>query len=296
MFKSILRTIGTASWIRLGVRRRMVGRFFPDDKSPSFDFDVPYHGSRYKGNINVWQEWHIYFFGGYELKEVALMQAVLLALDKTVVMDVGANLGGHSLALAPYSDKIYAFEPFQPLADHVKALVTRNSVTNIVVHEFGLGNDSSEKEYYLDTASANSGTGSFIADHTGAPRVGKLRVVRGDEWAGERMIDFVKIDVEGFEGFVLAGLRETLSRSEPVILMEVTETSMRTIKELQGLATLIPFSFEVYEVCNPAYHLGLFQSKAFRLSRLDKIIPRKVSFNVLIVPDSKARAVRHLVS
>lgn len=296
MFKSILRIIGTASWLRLGVRRRVVSRFFPADKSPSFEFDVPYHGSRYKGNINVSQEWHVYFFGGYELKEVALMQAVLLALDKPVVMDVGANLGGHSLAMAPYAGEIHAFEPFLPLADHVKKLAARNSCTNIVVYEFGLGNESSEKEYYLDTASANSGTGSFIADHAGAPRAAKLLVVRGDEWAGERMIDFVKIDVEGFEGFVLAGLRETLTRSEPVILMEVTETSMRTIEELQGLASLVPFSFELFEVCNSEYHLGLFQSKAFRLSRLENIVPRKVSFNVLIVPDSKAHAVRHLAS
>jgi FkbM family methyltransferase len=295
MYKSILRTIGTASWLRLGIRRRAVGWFFSADKSPSYEFDVPYHGSQYKGNINVSQEWHVYFFGGYELKEVALMQAVLLALDKPVVMDVGANLGGHSLAMAPHAREIHAFEPFQPLADHVKALAARNSRTNIVVHDFGLGNETSEKEYYLDTASANSGTGSFIADHAGAPRAAKLRVVRGDEWAGERMIDFVKIDVEGFEGFVLAGLRETLTRSEPVILMEVTETSMRTIEGLRGLATLVPFPYELYEVCNPAYHLGLFQSKAFRLSRLENIVPRRASFNVLIVPDSKAHAVRHLV-
>lgn len=224
------------------------------------------------------------------------MQAVLRALDKPVVMDVGANLGGHSLAMAPFADEIHAFEPFQPLADHVKALAARNSRTNIVVHEFGLGDESSEKEYYLDTASANSGTGSFFADHAGAPQAAKLRVVRGDEWAGERTIDFVKVDVEGFEGFVLAGLRETLARSEPVILMEVTETSMRTIEKLQGLAALVPFSFEMYEVCNPTYHLGLFQSKAFQLSRLECIVPRKASFNVLIVPDSKTQAVRHLLS
>lgn len=295
MLKFILRAIGTTSKLRLGVRRRVVARFFSADKSPSYEFDVPYHGSRYKGNINVSQDWHVFFFGGYELKEVALVQAVLAALDKPVVMDVGANLGGHSLAMAPHAGEIHAFEPFQPLADRVKAQAARNSCSNIVVYEFGLGNENSEMEYYLDTASANSGTGSFFADHADAPRAAMLQVVRGDEWAGERTIDFVKVDVEGFEGFVLAGLRETLARNKPFILMEVTETSMRTIEALQGLAALIPFAFRLYEVCNPTYHLGLFQSKTYQLSRLEKIAPRKASFNVLIVPDSKVQAVRHLL-
>src|SRR5262249_43037886 len=49
-----------------------------------------------------------------------------------------------------------------------------------------------------------------------------VSVVRLDDWLRERGVEptFIKIDAENFEHEVIAGLRETLLRSKPTILME----------------------------------------------------------------------------
>ena len=90
--KRFLRAIGKTAWIRLGIRRRIVKMFYPACGSPSFQFSVPYHGVKYYGDIANAQEWHVYFFGGYELKESALMQDLLRNMQSPIVFDVGANL------------------------------------------------------------------------------------------------------------------------------------------------------------------------------------------------------------
>jgi FkbM family methyltransferase len=288
MLKPILRWIGNISWLRLGIRRRIVSSFYPSDRSPSFPFDVLYYGTHYLGNINVWQEWHVYFFGGYELKEVALIRRLLSHLKSPVVLDVGANLGGHAVAMAPHALEVHAFEPFSPLADRAQILFDKSPYKNITLHRFGLADANGEKDYFFDVNSPNSGTGSFDSTHTDAPKVAKLALVKGDDWALERRVDFIKIDIEGFEAYALIGLRKTLEKSCPFVIMEITETSLRNIELVGGLDAIFPYEYSMYEVCNPKYSFGLFQTRAYRLQMLSRLVARRVSFNVVVVPTAKS--------
>lgn len=284
----ILRWIGNISWLRLGIRRRIVKFFCPPDRSPSFPFDVLYYGARYCGNINVLQEWHVYFFGGYELKEVALIRKLLSHLKSPVVWDVGANLGGHAVAIAPHALEVHAFEPYFPLADRAKILFDKSPCKNITLHRFGLADVNGEKDYFFDVNSPNSGTGSFDSTHTDAPKVAKLPLAKGDDLALRKGVDFIKIDIEGFEAYALIGMRKTLEKSCPFVVMEITETSLRNIELVGGLDAIFPYQYSVYEVCNPKYTFGLFQTSAYRLQLLSCLVARRVSFNVLVVPTAKS--------
>lgn len=289
--KAFLRAIGTQRWLRLGIRRRLVEAFYPVASSPSFPFSVFYAGIVYHGNIAVAQEWHVYFFGGYELKECSLINDVLSRMDNPLVFDIGANLGCHTFIMARHAREVHAFEPFGPLAARIEYQVKRNAVENVRVHRFGLGDVVGTKAYYLDLSSSNSGTGSFIAEHSGAEAVGELPILRGDEWTEGRCPDFVKIDVEGYEALVLKGMIETLRRSEPLILMEVTETSARLFGAHGGLQAILPYDFDLYEVCNPKSIAGLFCRGMYRLERVSILQARRASFNFLIVPHSRREVV-----
>ncbi|MCA1779925.1 MAG: FkbM family methyltransferase [Xanthomonadaceae bacterium] len=228
------------------------------------------------------------------MKEAALIADILAKMDKPVVFDIGANLGAHALSMSRYADIVYAFEPFDPLANRLEEQIRLNGFDNIRVHRFGLGNKDENKTYYLDETSSNSGTGSFIPEHADATAAGEFPVRRGDDWANDIRPDFIKIDVEGYEGIALKGLSNTLAESRPIILMEVTQSSSKVFLELGGLANVIPFGFDVYEIINPSAFLGLFQTERYQLKKRTEVIPRAVSYNVLIVPPERGVAIEGL--
>jgi FkbM family methyltransferase len=241
----------------------------------------------YEGHISNAQDWHVYFFGGYELKELSLISDLLKKVREPVALDVGANLGGHSLVMAKYACEVHAFEPYGPLADSIDHQAKLNGLNNIRVHRYGLGETNETKSYFLDKSSRNVSTGSFFAEHAGAPEVERLLIRQGDEVCQGMKVDFIKIDVEGYEGLVLRGLKETLAKNVPYMMMEVTNTSWEVISRLGGLKVLIPYPFEVLEICNPQYYLGVFQLEQYRIKPRKEVQPRSHSFNILIMPISR---------
>jgi FkbM family methyltransferase len=264
-----------------------VSAFYPPACSSSSPFTVNYHGAQYKGDVANAQEWHVYFFGGYELKESALLEDLLKVMESPIALDIGANLGGHTLMMARHSSEVHAFEPFGPLADRIAEQISRNNLTNIQVHRFGLGAKEEVMAYYLDQSSNNSGTGSFLAEHAGAPQAGCLQIRRGDDWSKDQIVDLIKIDVEGYEAPALLGLSQTLARNKPLIMMEVTESSWSLFESHGGLKAVLPFDFDIYEICNPEYLFGLFQFSRYCLRKRMSLTPRKASFNVLLVPPER---------
>lgn len=294
-----MQAVGQAQWLRLGLRRRIVKAFYPPDRIAPEAFTTDFHESRYSGDLANVQEWHVYFFGGYELKEVALLRDLLRRIRAPVAFDIGANLGGHALAMAPLADRLFCFEPYGPLADKIEARMAENGLTHVTVNRFGLADAGGVSSYFLDTASRNSGTGSFLPWHTGAEEAARLPLRRGDDWAHAAtdaaiLPDLIKIDIEGYEAPALKGLTETLRRAEPLILMEVTETSARMFDTMGGLAAVIPFAFDLYEVCNPATTFGMFTRRMYRLEPRSGIKARRNSFNLLIVPHGRRAVVAAL--
>lgn len=294
----LARLLGHMPYLRLGLRRRLVKALAAHDKVPPASFEAAHFGGLYRGDIANAQEWHVYFFGGYELKELALIRDVLTRIDSPVALDIGGNLGGHSLTMARYASQVHTFEPFPPLASRIEQLMALNGRSNVAVHVVGLGAEAAKLDYHLDTESRNQGTGSFLADHTDSAVAATLDVVRGDSYLEGKLdrLDFIKIDIEGFEAPALAGLAETLRRFAPVVMMEVTESSAKLIEEFGGLAALLPFAHRLWEIENPAYPLGILQTREYRLAPIAQFAPRRASYNLLIVPDEAPDAVRALVA
>lgn len=280
--------------LRLGLRRRLVNALVPRRTITPMPFEVPHHAGKYRGDLANAQDWHVYFFSGYELKELALITDLLKSMPGAVALDIGGNQGGHTLTMAQVADQVHSVEPFPPLADRVEELMGLNGKDNVTVHRVGLGEEAGNLDYFLDTEASNQGTGSFLADHTESEVAAKLPVVRGDDYFADRLhkLTFLKIDIEGFEAPALAGLRETLAKYKPIIMMEVTGTSANNFEARGGIENVLPFEHQVFEVKNPDYVAGLLQFKNYRLERLDDYAPRPASYNVLIVPEARARDLR----
>jgi FkbM family methyltransferase len=142
--------------------------------------------------------------------------------DAAVIVDVGANIGNHSIYWAKIHNakRVYSFEPVPLTYEILCENVRINGLEQIVItHRLGLGDRDDSAEIT-----------NFPVDNIGAARIGYaknshtatgLKITRLDNLdLGEDRIDFVKIDVEGFERQTLAGMENTLRKHMPAVLIE----------------------------------------------------------------------------
>ena len=137
--------------------------------------------------------------------------------DSSVILDIGANIGSHSVywAIERNAKKIYSFEPLKSTYDVLKRNINLNNLNRIVVpYNVGLYNkriNAAVSHYNLQ----NIGNTSFIPKENG-----RFKLVSLDSMNFPEKIDLIKIDVEGLEVEVLQGGIETIKKHKPVIVIE----------------------------------------------------------------------------
>ena len=133
------------------------------------------------------------------------------------VLDIGANIGNHSLFFALFCDvvEVVAFEPQKTCGDVFMRNVALNHLEGKVrLQNRALGAETGRMAI-ARTHPANSGGVAFRADPSGPYDATTL-----DACAFDR-VDFMKMDVEGAQLDVLQGGQETLRRDKPVIWVEM---------------------------------------------------------------------------
>ena len=133
-----------------------------------------------------------------------------------VVYDVGAHHGLYAVLLAQRVKRVIAFEPEQESFARLEQNVRTNGRANISIYCQALGNREEQNVLYLGDGVGAINSGQLGTDWTaGAQQT--IRVVRGDTFRHMQNLPtptVLKIDVEGYEGFVLEGFRETLNTPE----------------------------------------------------------------------------------
>lgn len=134
-------------------------------------------------------------------------------------IDIGAHSGAflqYYLRLAPQGQHM-AFEPIPALAD-----LLRREFPTVDVRECALSNLSGRTSFvYLPTLPAWSGLRPQPCPADVQPQQVEVEVRRLDDLVPhDRIIDFIKIDVEGAELEVLEGAKETIRRTRPQVLFE----------------------------------------------------------------------------
>ena len=155
-----------------------------------------------------------------------LVGAVAPFVDRDgLVLDVGANIGyftkifGEQLG---FRGTVHLFEPIPHLAELCRATLQDVPYT-AVVHEFGLSDQDGEIEIF-QAADGNLGWNTIVASKASAGMQPLNIQVRAFDTCGiDGTPSFIKIDVEGAEYRVLAGMLGALESwsPRPTILCEV---------------------------------------------------------------------------
>ncbi|MBT8146799.1 MAG: FkbM family methyltransferase [Gammaproteobacteria bacterium] len=221
-------------------------------EAPDYPFSTDFFGLEYQGNLQNSIDSSVYYYGAFEKPLLFFMQDCLQAIHQapSVFCDIGANIGQHSLFMSRVADQVHAFEPFDQVRLKLLRQIELNAIKNLSVHNVGLSDTLQSLPFYAPTG-RNQGIGSFDASTTekGNRNIGNLSLVTGDSYFREHAIsdiDLIKIDVEGFEKAVLAGLRETLNVDRPVVVCELTYGKDLSIRSMDEMVTLFPADYQFF--------------------------------------------------
>jgi FkbM family methyltransferase len=128
-----------------------------------------------------------------------------------LAIDAGANYGFFTKHLDMFRN-VHAFELYTPVRECLEKNVRDLGMTNTTVHACGLGHEN--KWVDIDPG---RGTFSTHVDVNSDDKRYEIRTIDSFEFDS---CDFIKIDCEGYETYILEGARETIERFAPVILME----------------------------------------------------------------------------
>lgn len=156
------------------------------------------------------------YLGLFEPTETELI-GELLGPNETL-LDVGAHVGWYSTIgsrRVGSTGHVIAFEPYEPNAKTLKLNLLQNECTNVRVVETALGSEAGT----LTLASGTGDSGGFTALIWGSETRVEVPVVTLDE-AEEDLgeVTLMKIDVEGWETNVLRGAKDTLTRTNFVLV------------------------------------------------------------------------------
>lgn len=246
-------------WLPLQHKKLIYRKLLSAGESADAPFEIDFFGLCYRGNLNNSIEFNIFYYGAFEKPLLFFLRDVLLNLQGAasnqpgagqLFCDIGANIGQHSLFMSRFASHVHAFEPYGTVSAKLTQHMQLNKISNISLHDVGLS-DRAQQLTFFAPSGRNQGIGSFALSSLskGNTAVGKLSLVRGDDYFPAHNISEValmKMDVEGFEKPALEGLRATLQRDRPILVCEISYDGELGFRSRDDFLATLPPDYELF--------------------------------------------------
>ncbi len=218
------------------------------------------------------------------------------------VIDIGANYAyfTHRFANLCPNGYVYAFEPIPFTFKVAKKIIESYSFKNVSLFQLGVGNENTQAvfEVPLQNFGAYSAGQAHLSGRNneleGKNQHYKFNshekinctIIRIDDFKEiNKPIDFIKIDIEGAELFALKGMKNLLSKDQPIILLEINPFFLAGFKikedELKEFIDSSKYVIFIYDTV--IKKLKLFNS-AF------------IESNYILIPSSKIGKYKDLIA
>lgn len=192
----------------------------------------------------------------YEVEQIARCRKLVKEHQLQFFFDIGANFGLYSILLSDEKNltQIHAFEPLPRNGHQFGANLYLNGLDQrVMLYPYALSDKSGQIELFVDPQSTGVSTllPPELQVRQGAYQTQVMVDVRTfDElFSLSDVRALVKIDVEGLELSVLAGMSHFLAKNQVVLQVEVTPQSMQQVDAFMvsaGYRTLGSFGPDAY--------------------------------------------------
>jgi FkbM family methyltransferase len=248
------------------------------------EIEVTRRGIRWKLDLREGIDLSIFLFGSFEPSTVRTCEKWIQ--PGATALDIGANIGAHTLHMARLvgpQGQVIAFEPTQFAYDKLLANRALNPelASRVVPEQVFLvdtpNGKPSEPVYSSWPLDAQPG---LHPEHQGKRMdLDGAKALTLDDYVAERgleRLDFIKLDVDGYEPVVLRGATRTLARFKPVIVLELAP--------YQHEDTGLSFADTLSSLCSHGYSLR-DEKTGIELptnpTKIAAMIPRGASRNVI---------------
>lgn len=139
-----------------------------------------------------------------------------------ICLDIGANVGYYSILFASSGGDVISFEPVSQNATLLRLTAILNPNLNIKVLHTAVSDKNGTTDFIVSKQTSNS---SLVSDqplkHQGLAKdysIEKIDTITIDSLKLDKL-DIIKMDIEGAEFLALKGMKETLIRLKPRIIM-----------------------------------------------------------------------------
>lgn len=179
-------------------------------------------------------------FGIYEEN---LLNAIMSFLKDMVnlkkfdlILDVGANIGNHSLYFSNFSKQVFSYEP-NPNTFELLKFNTKN-LSSINIYNIGISNKNENK--FLNESNFNIGDSAIVSSdekediEKNNKILHEISCMKLDdlEHLSDEKISIIKIDVEQHEYEVMDGASKLIDKNQPVLIFEhnIETSKKQTLK------------------------------------------------------------------
>ena len=213
-----------------------------------------------------------------------------------VALDIGANIGAHTLPLARAvgpKGKVYAFEPTGFAMEKLKRNLALNPELErrvVCVQAMLIDRKGGTAPPLYASWPLDDSRGVHRLHRGRKKPAGDARATTLDDFlAGHGAVrpDFIKLDIDGFECRMLTGARRTLEIARPVVLLELSPHQLDeqggSIEELTQI---------LREAGYALHELGSGKALPLDGAALRKLIPHGASRNAVALPQPRRRAAK----
>lgn len=226
----------------------------------------------------------IELYGEYCDAEAQMLEQI--CHDGDVVVEVGANIGTHTVMLAKKvgkNGKVFAFEPQRIIFQTLCGNLAINSLLNVYAYPYAVGEQNGMVKIPPVDYSTIGNFGGISVNNKSQGE--DTNLIALDSFFKLSSLRLLKIDVEGMEKEVLLGAKNLITTFKPVIYIE----NDRIEKSKELIETLWDLGYELY------WHLPrLFNPNNFFKNR-ENTIGNYVSVNMLCVEKSSKMTVNNFV-